>query len=354
MLVGQSSGYDPLMRPTLATTPRGEAAAADRVGVQIRIDAIQRSTSLKFMELRGEMEVWWSDPRLAFNGTADGGCFDAMVQPVPVSLSGQAPLWLPDVRLTSRVQQIVRTEAHGRHAAEQPYDFLVIGEARRKVNYYLTTTIIPIVALLLVSFSGFFIDRKSAPARRRGRHPRALERVSLKRKSSVLETLKDARLEEVEEDFANGNEKTMADRILKHLFNTLDHSKDGQLDPGEIQYAMRYFGHYVSRAQTMELIARVDKDGDRQLDYEEYQRLMFMIVTDWERPAPRGLQVQHAESPAELTHHLAASHPPLYGVPFLPLHAATTLRPQSPSVRAGDFGGGGRFSPRQGFAVSRR
>lgn len=593
MLVGQSSGYDPLMRPTLATTPRGEAAAADRVGVQIRIDAIQKvSTSLKFMELRGEMEVWWNDPRLAFNGTADGGCFDAMIQPVPVSLSGQAPLWLPDVRLTNAVQQIVRTEermygiawtssggvimrtsfvtafdcafylarlpfdehtcavevasfvnaAHavvidnggtpeydragdldtvefsvddlnarhdyrsrGRHAAEQPYDFLVIEvKLRRKVNYYLTTTIIPIVALLLVSFSGFFIDRKSAPARvaaavipvlscltlqnglystvprisyrsvltdfcfstllflclnpiqyafvslcmirediakrrlknlrrlcleaeenaRRHRELQALrnkadksdeerekerelsqllereadqelqlaeanqslavvfqqededeaaaaesgdaagdgrspakrkhsifgidvsppaallnssgafyetrghhkvstffnikkERVSLKRKSSVLETLKDAHIEEDEEDFANGNEKTMADRILKHLFNTLDHSKDGQLDSGEIQYAMRYFGHYVSRAQTMELIARVDKDGDRHLDYEEYQRLMYMIVTDWEHVQPHeDFQFSmRSLSPAELTDHLfQLLYLPLYGV----------------------------------------
>ena len=143
------------------------------------------------------------------------------------------------------------------------------------------------------------------------------ERVSLKRKSSVLETLKDARLEEDEEDFANGNEKTMADRILKHLFNTLDHSKDGQLDPGEIQYAMRYFGHYVSRAQTMELIARVDKDGDRHLDYEEYQRLMYMIVTDWEHVQPHeDFQFSmRSLSPAELTDHLfQILFLPLYGV----------------------------------------
>ena len=78
----------------------------------------------------------------------------------------------------------------------------------------------------------------------------------------------------------------MADRILKHLFNTLGRSKDGQLDASEIQHALRYFGHYVCRAQTMELIARVDEDGDLNVGYEEYHDLMHKIATDWERDQP--------------------------------------------------------------------
>ena len=73
---------------------------------------------------------------------------------------------------------------------------------------------------------------------------------------------------------------------VKHLFNTLGRSKDGQLDASEIQHALRYFGHYVCRAQTMELIARVDEDGDLNVGYEEYHDLMHKIATDWERDQP--------------------------------------------------------------------
>ena len=127
--------------------------------------------------------------------------------------------------------------------------------------------------------------------------------IRLKKKDSgVLGEVEAPTIEE-EEDFNSGQEKTMADRILKHLFNTLDRSKDGQLDASEIQYALRYFGHYVSRAQTMELIARVDKDGDLNVGYEEYQDLMHKIVTDWERYQPHEdfAFSFRSLSPAELT-----------------------------------------------------
>jgi hypothetical protein len=44
---------------------------------QVQLVDIQRvSTAEQIVQIRGELTTWWEDPRLAFNGTADGGCFE--------------------------------------------------------------------------------------------------------------------------------------------------------------------------------------------------------------------------------------------------------------------------------------
>ena len=102
------AGYDQKTRPTAAAWTHPGKAPADVVGVQVHLVQLEKvSTSSKFMEVRGEIALWWKDERLAFNGTESGGCFDYVSTH---SYQTLAELWKPDVRFENAVNQALRAD----------------------------------------------------------------------------------------------------------------------------------------------------------------------------------------------------------------------------------------------------
>jgi len=66
------------------------------VEVQLRMTQLN-SVDQKYgiVSVSGYLRTWWTDGRLAFNGTADGGCLDS----ITVAGEAQSAFWMPDVYL---------------------------------------------------------------------------------------------------------------------------------------------------------------------------------------------------------------------------------------------------------------
>jgi len=83
-----SEGYDKTERPSCGD---GEPTIVDVQFYLTQVNNIDQK--LGTMELSGYLRYWWNDPRLAFNGTKDGGCSDDVVL---MGLDGNR-IWVPDV-----------------------------------------------------------------------------------------------------------------------------------------------------------------------------------------------------------------------------------------------------------------
>ena len=95
-------GYGPIhVRPSVAEAEaaraRGESCpatpGADTVEVQVYVDQFQPINMLRqTYEIDGFLRAWWSDPRLRFNGTDDGGCADEL----SFKAAERARIWKPE------------------------------------------------------------------------------------------------------------------------------------------------------------------------------------------------------------------------------------------------------------------
>mmetsp|Transcript_38723 Transcript_38723/g.96245 ORF Transcript_38723/g.96245 Transcript_38723/m.96245 type:complete len:440 (+) Transcript_38723:36-1355(+) len=94
--------YDKHLRPTLAIKqrelglyggPGGSCPTAGPVTVhhQFYIDYLAVDQKALDYTLEGFFRVWWTDERLKFNGTDDGGCIDSLV------FGSSDDLWTPDL-----------------------------------------------------------------------------------------------------------------------------------------------------------------------------------------------------------------------------------------------------------------
>ena len=76
---------------------RGESSCvgrpeADNVEVQVYVDQFQPIDMLhQTYEIEGYLRAWWTDSRLRFNGTADGGCTDEL----SLTAAEHARIWKP-------------------------------------------------------------------------------------------------------------------------------------------------------------------------------------------------------------------------------------------------------------------
>ena len=94
--------YDPTMRPSLTKNCTGRPEAYD-VRVSFEVTAIPFiNERLQKIEVAGFLALEWLDERLAFNGTAAGGCFDSVF----VQKKLWDHVWIPDVY----VENAVRTQ----------------------------------------------------------------------------------------------------------------------------------------------------------------------------------------------------------------------------------------------------
>lgn len=102
--VANPSVYVKLLRPPCGnSTHQGPTL----VEVQFKLMSVNDvDEKLGHVTLNGHFQTWWKDPRLAFNGIADGGCLDA------VDLRGdlgEDTIWTPDLY----IDNVVRLEESG-------------------------------------------------------------------------------------------------------------------------------------------------------------------------------------------------------------------------------------------------
>ena len=89
---------NPGTRPGLAALPDADNAqchvpTADVVHGQIYVDRFSApDTAAQTFSLDGYIRTWWYDPRLHFNGTADGGCADS----ITLSRDEMRKVWRPN------------------------------------------------------------------------------------------------------------------------------------------------------------------------------------------------------------------------------------------------------------------
>jgi Ca2+-binding EF-hand superfamily protein len=73
--------------------------------------------------------------------------------------------------------------------------------------------------------------------------------------------------------------------VAQELFNSLDEDKSGAIDALELMHALEMLGLDVSWGEMEEAIKSVDVDGSGELDYEEFQMVIYGYI-----PCPPSLR----------------------------------------------------------------
>ena len=61
---------------------------------------------------------------------------------------------------------------------------------------------------------------------------------------------------------------------MKEMFEVFDKDKNGSIDAGELKAIMMALGMEVTDEDVRGMIQEADNDGDGQIDYEEFARMM--------------------------------------------------------------------------------
>lgn len=97
---------DPNIYDKSARPPCGNETYEGPTIVEVQVRLTQLNTvdpKTGVIVVNGYFRTWWHDPRLAYNGTDDGGCVNA------ISIAGRdmEGLWMPDIYVDNLVQQTV-------------------------------------------------------------------------------------------------------------------------------------------------------------------------------------------------------------------------------------------------------
>jgi hypothetical protein len=85
-----------------------DPAATNPVDAQIYVTKLSNIDQKTYSySLEGFFRMWWTDPRLRFNGTADGGCVDKLV------ILDPSVLWTPDFYFPPSVEQEIGEKNDG-------------------------------------------------------------------------------------------------------------------------------------------------------------------------------------------------------------------------------------------------
>uniref|UniRef100_A0A0N5AQB5 EF hand n=1 Tax=Syphacia muris TaxID=451379 RepID=A0A0N5AQB5_9BILA len=81
----------------------------------------------------------------------------------------------------------------------------------------------------------------------------------------------------------------------QHCFRVFDKDGNGYITAQEFKHFMTTMGEKFSEEEVDEIIREVDKDGDEQINYEEFVQMIAPIVQDGNKDDP------FAEPPKENT-----------------------------------------------------
>ena len=86
LAIGQANTTGNDCATPLATTVEAQVYVSRLSGIN------QKAGSF---DIEGYFRLWWTDARLKYNGTADGGCLERLT--VRVDETEKAPFWTPDI-----------------------------------------------------------------------------------------------------------------------------------------------------------------------------------------------------------------------------------------------------------------
>ncbi|KAJ6682831.1 CALMODULIN [Salix koriyanagi] len=64
---------------------------------------------------------------------------------------------------------------------------------------------------------------------------------------------------------------------LKEVFKVFDKDHDGYISPNELRHVMINLGEHLTEKESEEMIREADWDGDGQVNYEEFVKIMLAI-----------------------------------------------------------------------------
>ncbi|KAM7252623.1 hypothetical protein ACFE04_008132 [Oxalis oulophora] len=79
-------------------------------------------------------------------------------------------------------------------------------------------------------------------------------------------------LDEFVEVFSHDDESD--DKVLKDAFDLYDLDGNGVISADELQLVMKRMGEKCSLAEAKKMISSVDEDGDGNVDFEEFKKMM--------------------------------------------------------------------------------
>ncbi|OAY42108.1 calmodulin-like protein 11 isoform X2 [Manihot esculenta] len=71
--------------------------------------------------------------------------------------------------------------------------------------------------------------------------------------------------------------ETEAEEELKEAFKVFDKDQDGYISPNELRHVMINLGEKLTDEEVEQMIREADLDGDGQVNYEEFVRMMLAI-----------------------------------------------------------------------------
>ena len=83
--------------------------------------------------------------------------------------------------------------------------------------------------------------------------------------------------DEVKQPFEFDNEHI---EEFRAAFNLFDKDGDGTVSASELQTVMKAMGKRVSREEVEKMLAKVDKDGNGELDFDEFLQLMALQAVE--------------------------------------------------------------------------
>ncbi|KAF8008140.1 hypothetical protein BT93_K1970 [Corymbia citriodora subsp. variegata] len=72
-------------------------------------------------------------------------------------------------------------------------------------------------------------------------------------------------------------EATDEEEELKEAFKVFDKDQDGYISPSELRHVMINLGEKLTEEEVQQMISEADMDGDGQVDFEEFVKLMSTI-----------------------------------------------------------------------------
>ncbi|XP_056167470.1 calmodulin-like protein 11 isoform X1 [Syzygium oleosum] len=75
----------------------------------------------------------------------------------------------------------------------------------------------------------------------------------------------------------NIKEDTDVEEELKEAFKVFDRDQNGYISPSELRHVMINLGEKLTEEEVQQMISEADLDGDGQVDFEEFVKLMSTI-----------------------------------------------------------------------------